>query len=163
MVGSSSIRTSPTLTFCPSRTWMARAIPVSKGCTTLGRPLGMILPGAEATIAIRPTEAQANARQKTPAIVTAMPRPNGEGGVSMISSAAGKNASSSLAWRRWSRGNAMTFSVDFMDPCLQAKQRGVAPACPYQFVMGAVFDQPTPIHGQDAVRAPHGRQPMGDV
>jgi multidrug resistance efflux pump len=36
----------------------------------------MILPGAEATISIRPREAQASARQKTPAIVSAMARPN---------------------------------------------------------------------------------------
>ena len=79
--------------------------PGLKGLHDLVRSLGMILPAAEATISIWPRQAQASPRQKTPAIVTAMPRPNGEGGVSMISSAAEEGdlfavAAIARAWQR---------------------------------------------------------------
>src|SRR5215471_18065590 len=63
MVGSSSISTSPALTLCPSRTWIARTTPVSNGWMTLLRPLGMIFPVADATMSILPNVAQASARQ----------------------------------------------------------------------------------------------------
>jgi hypothetical protein len=49
-----------------------------------------------------------------------------------------------------------------MDPRLQAKQRRIATACPDQFVVGAIFDKPPPIYGQDAVGTPHGRKTMRD-
>ena len=71
---------------------MARTTPVSKGCTTLLRPLGMILPGAEAIMSTLPRLAQASSLQKTVIRISAMARPIGEGGVSTISSAAGRNA-----------------------------------------------------------------------
>ncbi len=89
--------TSPAFTACPSRTWMALTTPVSNGWTTLVRPLGMTLPVAEATISIWPNTAQASARQNSAMRVRPMARPIGEGGASTISSAAGKNAISSLS------------------------------------------------------------------
>ena len=44
---------------------MARTTPVSKGWMILVRPLGMILPGATATISTLPRQAQASASEKT--------------------------------------------------------------------------------------------------
>ena len=69
---------------------MARTTPVSKGCTILLRPLGMILPGGEAIMSTLPRLAQASSLQKTVIRISAMARPIGEGGVSTISSAAGR-------------------------------------------------------------------------
>ena len=62
---------------------------------TLVRPLGTILPVAEATMSIVPHQDQTSAAQNSTAIVTAIARPIGDGGVSTISSAAGRKASSS--------------------------------------------------------------------
>ena len=62
-----------------------------------------------------PMHAQTSATQNTAMMVSAIARPAGDGGVSTISSAAGRNASSSL--RRSARcfGKAtMTFLADFM-------------------------------------------------
>src|SRR5258708_27444851 len=58
------------------------------------RPLGMILPCAEATMSILPNEAHASARQKMRMIVALVAGPGGGGGRLTISSAAGRNASS---------------------------------------------------------------------
>ena len=63
MVGSSSISTSPALTLCPSRTWMARTTPVSNGWMILVRPVGMILPGADGDDVDR-AEARPGERQR---------------------------------------------------------------------------------------------------
>ena len=54
-VGSSSTRMSPALTLWPSVTSIVRTTPVSRGCIILMRPLGMILPGATATMSTVPT------------------------------------------------------------------------------------------------------------
>src|SRR5262245_59233713 len=88
----------------------------------LVRPLGMIFPGATATISTVPMHAQTSATANTAIIVNAIARPVGEGGVSTISSAAGRNASSSL--RRTSRffGNSITFLADFMQPLRPLRQ-----------------------------------------
>ena len=64
-VGSSSISTSPALTAWPSCTRMARTTPVSNGWMTLVRPLGTILPVAEATMSIVPHQAQTSAAQNS--------------------------------------------------------------------------------------------------
>src|SRR5712691_3582 len=166
MVGSSSIRISPALTLCPSCTWIARTTPVSNGWMTLVRPLGMIFPGAEATMSISPRDAQAKARQNRAMMVTPMARPIGDGGVSTISSAAGRNASSSLSRRLPLRESAMTFladcSEDFMDSGLQAVERGIAAAGLDQIVMGAVLDDAARFEGDDPVGAPHRGEPVGD-
>src|SRR5262245_25856691 len=82
----------------------------------------MILPGATATMSTVPMHAQASAMPNTAIMVKAMARPIGDGVVSTISSAAGRNASSSL--RRSSRffGNSITFLADFMEPLRLLRQ-----------------------------------------
>ena len=67
---------------------------------TLVRPLGTIFPVADATMSIVPAEAQISAAQNNRIMVAPIARPIGDGGVSTISSAAGKNASSSPRCRR---------------------------------------------------------------
>jgi hypothetical protein len=80
------------------------------------RPLGIIFPGAEAMMSTLPRNAQAKARQNSP-MVKPIARPSGDGGVS-ISSAAGKNASSSLSPRLAPRGSAITFLAELLAPKL---------------------------------------------
>src|SRR5262249_23446946 len=162
MVGSSSINTSPALTLCPSRTWIARTTPVSNGWMTLVRPLGMIFPCAEATMSILPNAAQASARQNMAMMVAPMARPIGEGGVSTTSSAAGRKASSSRSRRSRSFGNGITLLADFMDAGLHAVEGGVAAAGPDQLVVGAVLDQAATLDRDDAVAAAHHREAVGD-
>jgi len=72
------------------------------------RPLGMILPCAEATVSTLPRLAQASAAQNAAITVSAMARPIGEGGVSTISSAAGRNAMPSAGRNRRAPGRAAT-------------------------------------------------------
>src|SRR5262245_36077449 len=153
------------MTACPSCTRMARTTPVSNGCTTLVRPLGTIFPVADATMSMVPNEAQMSAAQNMRPMVPAIMRPSGDGGVSMISSAAGRNASSSprrAGPRRIGIRCRIGALADFMDACLQPVQRCIAAACLDQGVVGAVLDQTAPIEGDDAVREPHGREPVGD-
>src|SRR6516162_3936959 len=102
--------------------------------------------------------------------LAATARPIGDGGVSTISSAAGRNASSSprLAGGRrkgMTRRVGLTGifgSADFMNSCLQAMQRCIAAAGLDQRVMGAVFDQAATLERDDAIRRPHGRKPVRD-
>src|SRR6478752_4416178 len=162
IVGSSSMRTSPALTCWPSRTRIARMTPVSNGWITFVRPVGMTLPGADAMMSILPKYAQASAAQNRTAMRMAIERPIGDAGVSTISSAAGRNASSSLLRRSLGRVKTTTFLADFMDSTLQAVDRGIAPAGPDQFVVAAVLDQPASFDGHDAVGRPYRRQAMRD-
>src|SRR5262249_48628328 len=115
---------------------MERTTPVSNGWTTLVLPLGTIFPGADATMAIVPQQAQASAAQNSRMMLTAVARPTGDGGVSTISSAAGRNASSSPRLLR-ARRNGMTrgigapgaaASADFMNARLQPMQRCITAA-----------------------------------
>src|SRR6266487_3008469 len=95
---------------------MACTTPISKGWITFVRPLGILLPGAEATMSIFPRHAQAKAKQKRAMMVAAIARPIADGGISTTSSAAGKNASSSLVRRALPAGNGMIVRLpDFMD------------------------------------------------
>src|SRR5262245_52183543 len=162
MVGSSSISTSPALTLCPSRTWMARTTPVSNGWITLVRPLGMILPCAAAMMSTSPSDAQARARPNSAMMVRPIARPIGDGGVSTISNAAGRNATSSRSRRLRALGNGMMALADFMEASLQAVERGVAPAGPDQLVMRAVLDQAAALDGDDAVAAAYRREAVSD-
>ena len=104
-------------------------------------------------------------------MVAPIARPIGEGGVSTISSAAGRNASSSPRCA-WVRRNELTRRLanlaiptaladlaalaDLMNTCLQAMQRCVAAAGLDQRVMGAVFNQTAAIERDDAIRRAHG-------
>src|SRR5262249_28417910 len=125
-------------------------------------------PVADATMSIVPQDAQASAAQNSRMRVAPIARPIGEGGVSTISRAAGRNASSALR-RAFPRGSGTTpraagaakaALADFMEPCLQAMQRGIAPACSKQRVMAAVLDQAATIERDDAIGRAHGREPV---
>src|SRR5204863_3157393 len=101
--------------------------PVSKGWMTLVLPLGTIFPVADETMSTVPHQDQNSAAQNRAMMVSSIARPIGDGGVSTISSAAGRNASS-LPRRPGARLNGMTRRgaeagtaslVDFMETCLQ--------------------------------------------
>src|ERR1700735_4565770 len=109
---------------------------------SLTRPLGTTLPEAEATMSTCPKIAQISPRTNNATMVAPIERPIGDGGVSTISSAAGRNASSSF-WRR-SRftGKETTFLVtsitalaDLMDATLQPVKVRVASAGPYEVIV----------------------------
>jgi len=86
----------------------------------LVRPLGMTFPGATATISTVPTHAQTIPIAKAAAIVALTARPTGLGGVSTISSAAGRKAISSLLLAGGVlAGNGTTLLADFMQPRLK--------------------------------------------
>src|SRR5262252_8243178 len=116
---------------------------------TLVRPLGMILPGATATMSTVPSAVQARATQKTPITAKERTWPTGDGGVSTISSAAGRNASSSVLRARAAGRERTIFSTNFMETCLGAIQRGVSPTPLDEIVVRAVLDQPTPLDRHD--------------
>src|SRR5216683_2625638 len=162
IVGSSSINNCPALTVSPSCTWIARTTPISKGWMTLVRPLGMILPEAVATMSTVPRQAQASASTNAAMIVAPIARPIGDGGVSTISSAAGRNASSWSRRRAPASGKATTALDDFMDAGLQSVQHRVAAAGAHQLVVRAVLDEPAAVDGDDAVGVAHRREAMGD-
>src|SRR5215469_14621830 len=136
---------------------------------TLVRPLGTIFPAADATMSIVPHQAQRSAAQNSRMIVAPIVRPIGEGGVSTISSAAGRNASSAPR-RPCTRRNGTTPPLpsvisrlaDFMKSCLQPMQGCIAAAGVDQRVVGTVLDQAAAFEGDDAVHPPHRRQPMRD-
>src|SRR5262244_3297201 len=149
---------------------MERTTPVSNGWMTLVLPLGTIFPLADATMSIVPHQAHTSAVQNSRMIVAPTARPIGDGGVSTISSAAGRKASSSprLAGARrkgMTRRVGVTGifgSAYFMNSCLQAMQRCIAAAGLDQRVMGAVFDQTATLERDDAIRRPHSRKPVRD-
>src|SRR6478735_7408360 len=163
MVGSSSIRTSPDLTLCPSRTWMARTTPVSNGWISLVRPPGTILPVAVATISTRPNDAHTSATQKTAMILAAIARPTGDGGDSVISSAAGRNAISCSRRRAGGFGNGTIFVLaDAMDACLEEVELRIAAVRADQLVMRAVLDNAASLDGDDAIGLADRRETVGD-
>src|SRR5215475_2029578 len=96
---------------------------------TLLRPVGTILPGAVATISTQPSTAHVNASTKNAIIVPPMARPAGEPGVSMISSAAGRNSRSlrNLEENRRLR-DATTMSSRLQQSGLRAVELGVSAA-----------------------------------
>src|SRR6202040_3124432 len=97
------------------RTWIARTTPVSNGWITLVRSLGTILPGAVATMSTVPSDAHSTARQNNTMIAAPIAWPIGDGGVSVISSAAGRKASSYSRRRTGAWGKGMIFLADVMD------------------------------------------------
>src|SRR3954452_10923028 len=129
---------------------MERTTPVSNGWTTLVRPLGTIFPVADATMSMVPHQAQTSDAQNSTMIVVPIARPIGDGGVSTISSAAGRNASSSLRLSAARRNGTMVRTVsaglaDIMNSCLHPMQRSIAAASVDERVMGAVFNQPATL------------------
>src|SRR6516164_8334925 len=110
----------------------------------------MILPVAEATISTRPKKAHASARQNKAVMLNAIVRPMGDGGVSTISSAAGRNASSSLsrpllvreegsAFRTFGTAPCDVCLADCMEARLKPVERRVASARIDELVVGAVL------------------------
>src|SRR6516165_7244355 len=136
---------------------------------TLVRPLGTIFPVAEVTMSIVPHHDQATAAPNSRMMLTPIARPIGDGGVSTISSAAGRNASSSPR-RSGARRNGTTrvgsmgvAGLDcFMEPCLYSMQRRVPAAGLDQRVVGAVLDQAAALERDDAVGRAHGRKAVRD-
>src|SRR6266446_6410147 len=116
----------------------------------------MILPGATATISTVPMHAQAKATLNTAMMVKMTAWPAGDEGVSMISRAAGRNASSSFRRSRRCPGRARRFLVDLMQTCLEAIEGCIAAAGLDQLIMSAVLDQATALDGDDAVGQPQG-------
>src|SRR5258708_2125777 len=148
---------------------MARTTPVSNGWITLTRPPGRIFPVADATMSIVPHQAQTSAAQNKTMMAAPIARPIGDGGVSTISSAAGRKASSSPRRFCCARRNGITCcagmagsagSAVFMEPCLQPVQRCITAAGLDQRVMGAVLNQAAAIERDDAIARPHGRETM---
>src|SRR5229473_2974879 len=135
---------------------MARTTPVSKGCMTLVRPVGMIFPDAEPTISIWPNDAQANATQNNAMIVPPIAPASGGAGVSTISRAAGRKASSSLPRSCGTRKKLVAASANFMDARLQPIEGRVATTGVDQLVMRTVFYQAATIDGHDPVGPTHG-------
>src|SRR5215471_1999163 len=120
----------------------------------LVRPLGMILPGATATMSAVPMHAQTSATLNATMTVNAMARPIGEGGVSTISRAAGRNASSSF--RRFSRcfGKVTMFLADLMQPCLESIEACISATGLDQLVVRTILDQAATLDGDDAICHP---------
>jgi hypothetical protein len=81
---------------------------------TLLRPLGIIFPGAVATISRWPKLAHISANTNAAITLAPIARPIGEGGVSTISSAAGKNSSSSGSRGLAPVGKGTIFAADFI-------------------------------------------------
>src|SRR5271156_3792477 len=115
---------------------------------SLTRQLGTTLPEAEATMSTCPKMAQISARTKSATMVMPIERPIGDGGVSTISSAAGRKASSSFSRRSRFIGNDTTFFVasiaalaDLMDATLQPVKVRVASAGPYQVIVSTILNE----------------------
>jgi len=97
-------------------------------------------------------------------MVVPMARPIGDGGVSTISKAAGRKASSSCARRFRATEKGMTFPVtsltalaDLMDATLQPVEPRVPSARMYQLVVSTIFDETPTVERHDAVGKPNGR------
>src|SRR5881397_3109719 len=144
---------------------MARTTPVSNGWISLVRPPGTILPVAEATISTLPNVAHSSAKQKTAMMLAPIARPIGDGGVSVISSAAGRNAISCSRRRAGAGGlgNGTMFRLaDVMDTGLQIVEVCVTPVRADQLIMSAVLDDAAMLERNDPVRITYRREPMSD-
>src|SRR5258708_37718289 len=130
---------------------------------SLVRPVGMILPGAVATTSTLPSDAHASAAQKRAIMVAPIARPIGDGGVSAISSAAGRNASSYSPRRAGGFGNrTIVVLTDAMDACLEEVELCIAAIRPDQLVMCTGLSDAASLDCGDAIglggrRAARGR------
>src|SRR5258707_868345 len=122
---------------------------------TFVRPLGTIRPVAVATMSTLPKVAQPSARQNNAIMVPPIAPAIGAGGVSTFWGAAGGTA-------RPAGEGAVVFGEPepralrvFINPCLDAIRRRVAPAGVDQLFMGAILDQTAAFNRDDAIAAPH--------
>src|SRR5260370_10665491 len=119
---------------------------------SLVRPVGMILPGAVATTSTLPSDAHASATQKRAIMVAPIARPIGDGGVSAISSAAGRNASSYSPRRAGGFGNGpIVVLMDAMDACLEEAELCIAAIRAHQLIMCALLNDGRSPGGDDAI------------
>src|SRR5215831_4237809 len=139
---------------------MARTTPVSNGWTIFVRPLGTIRPVAVVTMSTLPRAAQASATQNSAIMVPPTAPASGCGGVSTISRAAGRKASSSADRDGRFGGDGARASANIMDACLHAMERGVSPAGLDQLVMGSVLNQTAALNGDDPVAPTYRGQPV---
>src|SRR5215470_4628864 len=129
---------------------------------SLTRSLGTIRPCADDTMSIWPRLAHASAMQAMRMMVAPIARPAGDGGVSTISRAAGRKASS-CALRIWCLcAKSSTILADFMQTCLGAEEPRVASARADQLIVSTVLDDTTMIDSDDAIGLSYSRQPVGD-
>src|SRR5258708_35502704 len=118
---------------------------------SLVRPVGMILPGAVATTSTLPSDAHASAAQKRAIMVAPIARPIGDGGVSAISSAAGRNASSYSPRRAGGFGDAtILLLTDALDACLEEVELCIAAIRADQLVMRTFLAHSAPPDGDGA-------------
>src|SRR5262249_25472017 len=126
----------------------------------------MVLPLATATISTLPRIAQPSPASVTRQSVSAVARPSGLGGVSVTSSAAGRNAracrEASSGGTSRSRTERADMGLSSASNGLDAMQVGIAAAPGNQLLMGAVFDDRAVLDGEDAVGAAHGGEPVCD-
>ena len=123
---------------------------------------------ADATVSMVPHHDQTRAAQNSRMMTATILRPTGDGGVSTISSAAGRNANSSSRLACTGRSGTtpcvgeadIADLADFMEPSLHPMQRRVAAAGLDQGVMGAVLDQAAALQRDDAIRRPYSREPV---
>src|ERR1700722_11910932 len=95
--------------------------------------------------------------QNTAIIVVAIARPAGDAGVSVISRAAGRKASSYSPRRTGCFGKAMILRLaDRIDSSLQEVKFCVAAIAADQLIMAAVLDDPATLESEDAIGASHG-------
>src|SRR5215831_1315463 len=134
---------------------IARTTPVSNGWIIFVRPLGTIRPVAVVTMSTLPKDAQPSARQNNAIIVPLIAPASGGGGVSTISRAAGRKASSSADRNGRLGADGARASANFMDPCLHAIERCVTAPCLDQLVVGAVLDEPAAVNRDDPVASPY--------
>src|SRR5687768_5666505 len=111
---------------------------------------------------------------KNATISHAIARPKRDGGVSITSTAAGRNSSSdrrrdgdfgraaSSAHAARATANALLAPSSIGGPDLVAPQRRVAPAFAQQGIVRAVFDDLAVLERDDAVGNAHRRQPVRD-
>src|SRR6185436_17161941 len=110
-------------------------------------------------MSISPKAAQASAAANTRMTVAPIARPAGDGGLSTISRAAGRNASS-CAVRGACRccEKSSTTLADFMQSSLRTEQRGIAPAAADQLLVSPILDDAPTLDRDDPVGVTHRRQ-----
>src|SRR5215470_2332083 len=153
---------------------MARTTPISSGWITLTLPLGTILPWATATTSTLPNQLHTSASTSSSTMARARTRWSGEAGVSVISSAAGRNSSSSrerlrvVAARSAARAARATLTdrtsrlPHAMEPHLVFVQARVPAAAGQELLVRPVLDEAAALDRDDAVGVADGGETVGD-
>ena len=130
------------------------------------RPVGSSLPGATALTSSRPKNDQAKAAAKTAQIVSIVATGSGEGGVSRISSAAGRNSrlrpGTAEATLRPARARAAHRDLRSGSDCSCPQPRIETVGTRQQLLVRAGFDDLAAAHADDAVAVAHCGETVGD-